>query len=180
MLSTPRNTNLCPSSYGVSDASRLSNAGFGDETPAAAIRYPLPETPMTNPKRPGVPKREGPNYSTVSSTGIEPNVAAALSYILWLITGLFFLVLERDNRFVRFHAAQSIVVSVFLIILYVGVSILTGILAFIPVLGWLLVLVLTIGLSVGTFVLWLLLMWRAYQGEEWEVPVAGEMARKLV
>jgi uncharacterized membrane protein len=134
---------------------------------------------MTNPNRPGAPKREAPNYSTSTSTGVEPNVAAALSYILGLVTGLLFFVLEKDNRYVRFHAAQSIVVSTMIIIISIGVSIASGVLAFIPILGWAVVLLLTIGLSVGTFVLWLLLMYRAYQGEEWELPIAGDIARKL-
>ncbi len=135
---------------------------------------------MTNPKRPGAPKRDAPNYSTSTSTGVEPTVAAALSYILGLITGIVFLVLEKDNRYVRFHAAQSIVVSIFIIIASIGVSMVSGVLAFIPIIGWAVVLLLTMGLGAGTFVLWLLLMWRAYQGEEWELPVAGELARKMV
>ncbi len=49
--------------------------------------------------------------TTTSSTGLAPNVAAALSYILGPITGVLFLVLEKENRFVRFHAAQSITVA---------------------------------------------------------------------
>jgi uncharacterized membrane protein len=143
---------------------------------------------MPNPPRPGVKpaapkpaaKRDAPNYSTSTTTGVEPNVAAALSYILGLITGVVFLVLEKENRYVRFHAAQSIVVSAFFILVNVGVALLSGVVAFVPLLGWLVVFLLTAGLAVTTFVLWLVLMYRAYQGEEWELPVAGEMARKLV
>jgi uncharacterized membrane protein len=71
-------------------------------------------------------------------------------------------------------------VSILLIIINVGLAMVSGVLAFIPVVGWLVVLILTMGLAAGTFVLWLLLMWRAFQGDEWELPVAGEMARKLV
>lgn len=134
---------------------------------------------MTKPNRPGAPRRDAPNYSTSTSSGVEPNVAAALSYILGIVTGIVFLVLERENRFVRFHAAQSTVVSVFIIVAGVAVSMVTKLLAFIPMFGWLVVLLLTMGLTFGTFVLWLLLMWRAYQGEEWELPVAGGMARKV-
>ena len=135
---------------------------------------------MTNPNRPRPPKNDGPNYSTSTSTGVEPNVAAALSYILGLITGILFLVLEKENRYVRFHAAQSIVVSTIIIVVSIGVSLISGILAFIPILGWLAVLVLTLGLSLGTFVLWIALMWQAFQGKEWELPFAGGMARKMV
>jgi uncharacterized membrane protein len=135
---------------------------------------------MTNPGDPRAPKRDAPNYSTSTSTGIEPNVGAALAYILGLITGILFLVLEKDNRFVRFHAAQSIAVSLLIIVVSIVVSMVTGVLAFVPILGWILVFLLTVGLAVGTFVLWLLLMWRAYQGEEWELPIAGGFARKMM
>jgi uncharacterized membrane protein len=135
---------------------------------------------MTNPKRPGGPRRDAPNYSTSTSTGVEPNVAAALSYILGLFTGIIFLLLEKENRYVRFHAAQSIVISFSLIIIYAGVGMVSRVLALIPMLGWMVVLVLTLGLALATFVLWLLLMWRAYQGEAWELPVVGEVAKKLV
>jgi uncharacterized membrane protein len=135
---------------------------------------------MANPRNPRPPKQDGPNYSTSTSTGVEPNVAAALSYILGLITGIIFLVLEKENRFVRFHAAQSIAVSVIIIAVSIAVSLVSGILAFIPILGWVVVLLLTMGLSIGTFILWVLLMWRAYQGEEWELPIAGDFARKMV
>jgi uncharacterized membrane protein len=138
---------------------------------------------MTSPNRPRAPRPQAPaepNYSTVTSTGIEPNIAAALSYMLGLVTGVIFLVLEKDNRYVRFHAAQSIATSVIIIIVSIGISMLSGILVFIPVLGWLAVLILTLGLSIGTFILWVLLMIKAYQGEEWELPVAGGFARKMI
>ena len=134
---------------------------------------------MTNPRNPRPPKREPANYSTSTSTGIEPNVAAALSYILGLITGIIFLILEKENRFVRFHAAQSIAVSLIIMGISFAVSLLVGILAFIPILGWIVVFLLTTGLAIGTFVLWVVLMWRAYQGEQWELPVAGDLARRL-
>jgi uncharacterized membrane protein len=138
---------------------------------------------MPNPRRPArpaSPKREGPNYSTSTTTGIEPNVAAALSYILALVTGIIFLLMEKENRFIRFHAAQSIAVSVIVIGLSIAVSMISGVLVFIPVLGWVAVLVLTLGLAAGIFALWVVLMWKAYQGETWELPVAGGIARRFM
>jgi uncharacterized membrane protein len=138
---------------------------------------------MPNPSRPGVRKPQPPaqpNFSTVSTTGVEPNIAAALSYVLGLITGIIFFVLEKDNRYVRFHAAQSIAASAIVILLWIGVSVVSGGLAFIPVLGTIAILVLTLGLSIGTFILWVLLLVKAYQGEEWELPVAGGFARRMV
>lgn len=114
------------------------------------------------------------------TTGLAPNVAGALAYILGPITGVLFLVVEKENRFVRFHAAQSITVGIVLIALSIALSVLGTLLAFIPVLGWIAALLLTLGIGFGSFVLWLLLMWRASQGQEWEVPIAGGLARRIV
>jgi uncharacterized membrane protein len=136
---------------------------------------------MTSPRNPrGAKQQEAPNYNTITSTGIEPKVGAALAYILGLLTGVLFLALEKDNRYVRFHAAQSIAVSLILIALHIGVRLVSAFLAFIPILGPLVVLFLTLGLALGTFVLWAALMWRAYEGHEWELPVAGGFARRMI
>ena len=125
---------------------------------------------MTNP---------APSTAT-SSSGLAPNAAGALAYVLGIITGVIFLVIEKENRFVRFHAAQSIAVTLVLVAVSIAVSIVSSVLAFVPILGWLAILLLSFGLTVGTFVLWVLLMWRAYQGKEWDVPFASGVARKLM
>jgi uncharacterized membrane protein len=113
-----------------------------------------------------------------TSTGLAPNLAGALCYLLGPLTGILFLVLEKDNRFVRFHAMQSIIIGVIWIGLSIVLSILASILAFVPVLGWLIGLLLSLGLGLVGFLLWLLLMWKAFLGQEWEAPVAGALARK--
>jgi len=115
-----------------------------------------------------------------TSTGLPANVAGALAYVLGPITGIAFYVLEKDSRFVRFHAAQSIAVGVALIALSIALSILGTVLAFIPVLGWIVALLMSLGLGLLGFVLWLMLMWKAYNGSEWEAPIAGPFARKMV
>lgn len=100
-------------------------------------------------------------------TGLKKETAGALSYVLGPITGVIFLVLEKD-KFVRFHAMQSIVV-------FIGLFILQSFLAFTVILAILVPLVTLIG-----FVLWLLLIYKAWQGEEWEVPALGKFIRQLV
>jgi uncharacterized membrane protein len=64
-----------------------------------------------------------------SSTGMQPNVAALLSYVLGWITGLIFFLIEKENKFVRFHAAQSLVVFGALTVLQIALGIFSGILA---------------------------------------------------
>ena len=120
-----------------------------------------------------------PSSTTATSTGLAANVAGALAYVLGPITGIVFLVLEKENRFVRVHAAQSITVSILLIALAIGLSIISTVLAFIPILGWIIALLLSLVVGFGSFVLWLMLMWRAWQGREWETPIAGALARKI-
>ena len=122
----------------------------------------------------------GRDLAEPTSMGIAPNVGGALAYVLGPITGVVFYVLEKENRFVRFHAAQSITVGVVVIAISIALSILGTVLAVVPVLGWIVALLLSLGVSVASFVLWLMLMWKAYNGIEWESPIAGSLARKLV
>jgi len=100
-------------------------------------------------------------------TGLKKETAGALAYVLGPITGVIFLIVEKD-AFVRFHAMQSIVV-------FVGLFILQWILGFTVVLIFLVPLIGIVG-----FVLWLLLIYKAWQGQEWEVPFLGKFARQFV
>ena len=104
---------------------------------------------------------------TKTSTGLEENIAGLLCYVLGWISGLVFLLLEKENRFVRFHALQSIFVF--------GAITLAGfILGFIPIIGSI------IGGLLGllALVLWIVLMIKAYQGEMFKLPVTGDLAEK--
>ena len=102
-----------------------------------------------------------------TSTGIQENVAGLLSYLAGWITGLVFILLEQENKFIRFHAMQSIIVfgSIFVVGTVIG---------WIPFLGW----AITAVLGVLGFILWIILMVKAYQGELFKVPWAGDMAEK--
>jgi uncharacterized membrane protein len=116
-----------------------------------------------------------PPPAPATGTGLAPNLAGALAYLLGPITGILFLVLEKTNSFVRFHAMQSTVLWVGWVIASIALSVLSGV---VPVIGWIFGLILSIVMSIGGFILWLVLMFKAYQGEEWELPVVGPFARK--
>jgi uncharacterized membrane protein len=135
---------------------------------------------MTNPAPRTGPSLSAAPSTATSSTSLAPNVAGALAYVLGIITGVIFLAIEKENRFVRFHAAQSIAVTLVLTVVSIGLSILSSALVFVPILGWIVAALLSVGLMFAGFVVWVLLMWRAYQGREWEVPVAGGIARKMM
>ena len=95
--------------------------------------------------------------------GLEENLTGALAYVLGFVSGIFFLLTEKENRFVRFHAMQSLM---FFAALTVA--------SFIPVIGWLLSPLLMI---VG-FIAWLMCIYKAYNGEEFELPLFGKLAKK--
>ncbi len=102
-----------------------------------------------------------------TSSGLDENVAALLSYVLGWITGLIFFLVEKDNQFVRFHAMQSIVFFVAVMIVYTVVGLLPLInVILLPILGIL------------TFIVWIILMIRAYQGQKYKLPVVGDLADK--
>jgi uncharacterized membrane protein len=102
-----------------------------------------------------------------SSTGMDENVAALLTYVLGLVTGIIFLVIEKESKFVRYHAFQSILVSAVYIILGM-------ILGFIPIIGW----IISFLISPIFFILWLILMYQAYQGKWFKLPVVGDFAEE--
>jgi uncharacterized membrane protein len=117
----------------------------------------------------------GPAQTPNAGTGLAPNVAGALAYLLGPITGELFLILEKNSSFVRFHALQSIVFGVIWIIFWIALSVISSV---VPVLGWIVGFLISIVAGLGGLILWLLLMYKAYQGQEWEMPIAGGIARK--
>jgi uncharacterized membrane protein len=114
-----------------------------------------------------------------TSLRMDPKNAAFLSYLFGFFAGIPFFLLERKNRFVRFHAAQSTLFSGALTILYALVQLI----GHIPLLGTIiLALPLTCAswviLGVGV-VLWIFLMLMAYRGSYVRLPVIGEYAERL-
>ena len=117
-----------------------------------------------------------------TASGLEPNVAGAAAYALGWLTGLFFFFTEKDDEFVRFHAAQSIVAFGALTVIYFVVSnVLLGM--FVATAGfgmWQLFSLLNTLLGLAGLALWLGMMYMAYQGRWYELPIAGGIARNLI
>lgn len=103
-----------------------------------------------------------------TSTGIQANAAGLLSYLLGFVTGIIFLVIEKENKFVRFHAMQSTIASGALFVLQI-------VLGYIPFLVMLSPLVGLLGIA-----LWIILMIKAFQGETFKLPVIGDIAEKKI
>lgn len=121
-------------------------------------------------------KKEAPKAT--GGTGLEPNVAALLAYLFLGVGGLVIYLIEKDNKFVRFAAMQSVVLAVAV----VAFQIIFG-LIFIPLLfsglGTVMSLLSTV-VYVGFVVVWIMLMVKAYQNQEWELPVLGKIARNAI
>ena len=105
-------------------------------------------------------------HSEKTVSGIDANVAAALSYLVGFVTGIIFLLVEKENRFVRFHAMQST-------LFFLAVVAIDVLLQIIPLIGFLVVVFVVIPASA---LVWLLLMYKAYQGEEYKLPLVGQWA----
>jgi len=119
---------------------------------------------------------------TVSSSGLTSNIAGALAYVLGLISGIVFLVLEpyKRDHFVRFHAMQSILFCAAAFVFSIAWSIVVRILLSIS--GWTAVVLTPIGLviSLAFFLFWLFLMYQAYSQREYHIPIIGAIAAKQV
>jgi len=98
---------------------------------------------------------------------------AAVTYLLGFITGVIFLIVEKKDKFIRFHAYQSTATF----ILWFGAVVVVGlVLSFVPILAKLVNLLLWI----GGIILWISLMIRAFNGESYKLPYVGEWAEKQV
>ncbi|AEK72242.1 hypothetical protein GQS_01700 [Thermococcus sp. 4557] len=113
----------------------------------------MEETPPEEPKK--------------TSLGMDENIEGLLAYLLGALTGIIFLLLEKESDFVRFHAMQSTIT-------FIGIWVLQIIFSVIPYIGGILAWLLGI---IG-FVLWILGMVKAYQGERYKFPIVGNLAEE--
>ena len=150
-------------------------AAAGAGPAAQASPPPPPPPPAASP----FPAAAGP-APVAQSAGLEENLACALCYVLGLLTGILFLVLApyNQNRLIRFHAFQSIFLNIAWIAIYIVLSIVSVALFSIPFLGAMLSIVLHLAAFLGFFILWLMLMYKAYNRERWVLPFIGPLAEK--
>ncbi len=119
-----------------------------------------------------------------TSLNLDENIAGALCYVLTWLTGIIFFLLEKENKFVRFHAMQSILTFIPIMVLgwivgWVAAPSLTwgmGSYSYNPGIPALLYLSYLIWLVM--LLLWLFLMFKAYKGEKFKLPIIGDIAEK--
>ena len=122
-----------------------------------------------------------------SSTGLDENLAALLSYVFGWISGLIFFLMEKDSRLVRFHAMQSILLGAAAIVIFVVfwivavvsslvVGYISGILGGIV---WIVMMLVGGARGIGIFVAAIISLIKAYQGQYFKLPVIGNYAEKF-
>jgi len=145
---------------------------------------------MASPYPEGGPPSGAPGGKT--TIGLESNVAAALCYLanflccIGLVLAIVLLVTEKENRFVKFHAVQSL----FLVGTQIAVGLVVGILGLIvsmvldmvhlSLVGWLLVLCLRLLLFLIFIVIWIIAGMKAYGGQWYKLPLIGNFAWNTV
>ena len=127
----------------------------------------------------GVASAPAPVAGAAAAGGLTDNVAGLLAYITF-IPAILFLILEPYNKkpFVRFHSFQSIFLTIVYIVCCIAVPILSLILAFVPILGHVIAGLLWLVVFAGFFIVWIVLLIKAYQGQMWKLPVIGDIAEK--
>ncbi len=110
------------------------------------------------------------------TAGIDENVAGLLCYVLGWVTGIIFLLIDK-RPFVKFHAAQSIVVFGGLTVLRIGLAFMGGMTG--GLIGWGMYGTLSLLLGLLTLVLWIFLMVKAFQHETFKVPIAAPIAEGI-
>ena len=108
-------------------------------------------------------KQNKDEKKTQEISDLSENTRGALCYVLGFLSGIFFLLTEKENKFVRFHAMQSTIV-------FLGITLFM----MFPFIGWML----SVFIAPLSLLLWLFLMYKAYQGEKFKLPVIGDLAEK--
>ena len=122
-----------------------------------------------------------------SSTGLDENIAALLSYVFGWVSGLIFFLMEKDSRLVRFHAMQSLLFNVLIAIVAIALWIVFAVLflvstqisgivsTLITLLATLVWLVFGIGILIG----WIMCLIKAYGRQYFKLPIIGNFAEKF-
>jgi len=122
----------------------------------------------------GAPASAGAAASGPSTLGLDPNISAFLSYLFSPISALIIFLMEKQNRFVRFHAMQSLLSAAAVIVIEVVLSVLNHI----PFIDLLSIFLLGPLVGLAVFVIWIVLMVNAFQGKYFKLPIIGDYAEK--
>jgi uncharacterized membrane protein len=112
-----------------------------------------------------------------TGSGLAPNVAGALAYVT-IIPAILFLVMDPYNKdkFIKFHAFQCLFFAATMFVLSIAMMFVGFILAFIPVVGWILDMLIWLTIGLGSLILVIFMIYKAYNNEKFMLPVIGKLA----
>ncbi len=118
-----------------------------------------------------------PAAGAAAGSGLAPNVAGALAYVT-IIPAILFLVMDPYNKdkFIKFHSFQCLFFAATMFVLSIVMMIVGFILAFIPVVGWILDMLIWLAIGLGSLILVIFMIYKAYSGEKFMLPVIGKLA----
>jgi uncharacterized membrane protein len=165
---------FCPN-CGTAVAADSAFCGNCGQSTKPGTTAPVAQVAAVPAQGPAIPAQSGSG-----AVGLTSNMAGALAYILGIITGIIFLVLEpyKHDRFVRFHAMQSIFYSVACIVFAIAWNIVWSVLGDISGFLFLIMIPIRLAISLGLFLFWLFLMYQAYNQREYRIPFIGQLAAK--
>lgn len=141
----------------------------------------MADSHSTTPEPPPLVGAVEPAQPVSEVTGLPRHVAAGLASIFTLVGGIVFLVLERKDRFVRFYAVQSILLGAVALMVSVAVEVVRFIFTHIPLIGSLLnggLWLVNVAFSLAWFVVYVVVIVKAFSGKEWEIPYLGQIAKR--
>lgn len=115
-----------------------------------------------------------------TSMGLDANIAGLLAYALTWLTGLVFFLIEKENRFVRFHAMQAILFGASVTVIGIVLNIVLGIFAYVSTILALIASLAWLLFAVAFLIGWIMCMVKAYQGQIFKLPVIGDIAYNIV
>ncbi len=112
-----------------------------------------------------------------AGSGLAPNVAGALAYVT-IIPAILFLVMDPYNKdkFIKFHSFQCLFFAAAMFVLSIAMMFVGFILAFVPVVGWILDMLIWLAIGLGSLILVIFMIYKAYSGEKFMLPVIGKLA----
>ncbi len=142
----------------------------------------LPVDPQPTPIESGVLPVSATTETTLAptgtTTGLPPNIGAALSVFFLLVGGIVFLILERKNSLTRFWAMQSIILGVVWIVVRIAFGVVGALFSHIFAPLYWLWSILALLVSLCFLAVWVVCIYQAFIGKRWEIPVLGPIARE--
>lgn len=119
-----------------------------------------------------------PKPAAAGGLSDESKLFGALAYVFTILSGIVVYLMKKEDPYAKFHAMQSILFGVVVFVLGIGLGIVSFIVGLIPYVGWIIALLLQL-VWLGIVILWLFLMWKAYSGEKYKLPLIGAQAEKM-